>query len=226
MHVPPENEILIVAPSGATKQDKIPATGFNRGESSRVEKAVAVKMMKQIQKFDERFERGTPNLQLLIGRNRLTNQSSNVDGVVEATYTTPIAAPRGSVMAFVRRKGNSFFLVHNVRRGGKVRQLHLARLGMNARITAEVVREVSKKHPFIEVNWNSLREQLNGRRESRGSRLSDGAKTGFEPPKPESRFGGCVSAAIPNFWIARNGTGIAPTIAAPAVHASGQAGSI
>ena len=119
--------------------------------------------MKQIQKFDERFERGTPNLRLLIGRNRLTNQSSNVDGVVEATYTTPIAAPRGSVMAFVRRKGNSFFLVHNVRRGGKVRQLHLARLGMNARITAEVVREVSKKHPFIEVNWNSLREQLNGR---------------------------------------------------------------
>jgi hypothetical protein len=120
-------------------------------------------MMKQMQKFDERFERRTPNLRLLIGRNRLTNQSSNVDGVVEATYTTPIAAPRGSVMAFVRRKGNSFFLVHNVRRGGKVRQLYLARLGMNARITAEVVREVSKKHPFIEVNWNSLREQLNGR---------------------------------------------------------------
>jgi len=119
--------------------------------------------MKQIKKFDERFERGTPNLRLLIGRNRLTNQSSNVDGVVEATYTTPIAAPRGSAMAFVRRKGNSFFLVHNVRRGGKVRQLHLARLGMNARITAEVVREVSKKHPFIEVNWNSLREQLNSR---------------------------------------------------------------
>ena len=32
-------------------------------------------------------------------------------------------------MAFVRRKGNTFYLVHNVRRGGKVRQLHLARLG-------------------------------------------------------------------------------------------------
>jgi len=30
MHVPPENEILIVAPRGATKQDKIPATGFNK----------------------------------------------------------------------------------------------------------------------------------------------------------------------------------------------------
>jgi hypothetical protein len=64
-------------------------------------------------------------------------------------------------MAFVRRKGNSFYLVHNVRRGGKVRQLHLARLGESARITDEVVREVSKKHPFVELNWRALREQTN-----------------------------------------------------------------
>ena len=61
-------------------------------------------------------------------------------------------------MAFVRRKGNSFYLVHNVRRGGKVRQLHLARLGRRARITEEVVKEVSKKHPFVELNWRALRE--------------------------------------------------------------------
>lgn len=65
-------------------------------------------------------------------------------------------------MAFIRRKGNSFYLVHNVRRGGKVLQLHLARLGDRARITDKVVREVSKKHPFVELNWKSLREQLNG----------------------------------------------------------------
>jgi hypothetical protein len=64
-------------------------------------------------------------------------------------------------MAFVRRKGNVFYLVHNVRRGGKVRQLHLARLGDRARITDQVVREVSKKHPFVELNWRALREQLN-----------------------------------------------------------------
>ena len=64
-------------------------------------------------------------------------------------------------MAFVRRKGNSFYLVHNVRRGGKVRQLHLARLGRRARITEEVVKEVSKKHPFVELNWRALREQCN-----------------------------------------------------------------
>ena len=65
-------------------------------------------------------------------------------------------------MAFVRRKGNVFYLVHNVRRGGKVQQLHLARLGERARITDDIVREVTKKHPFVALNWRSLREQLNG----------------------------------------------------------------
>ena len=64
-------------------------------------------------------------------------------------------------MAFVRRKGNAFYLVHSVRRGGKVQQLHLARLGERARITDEVVREVSKKHPRVELNWKALREQVN-----------------------------------------------------------------
>ena len=62
-------------------------------------------------------------------------------------------------MAFVRRKGNSFYLVHNVRRGGKVQQLHLARLGDRPRITDDVVRAVSKKHPFVELNWRALRER-------------------------------------------------------------------
>ena len=66
-------------------------------------------------------------------------------------------------MAFVRRKGNTFFLVHNVRRGGKVRQIHLARLGERARITDAVVREVSKKHPLVELNWRALRAQWDGR---------------------------------------------------------------
>ena len=64
-------------------------------------------------------------------------------------------------MAFVRRKGNSFYLVHNVRRRGKVQQLHLARLGKRARITDEVVRQVSKNHPLVELDWRALREQLN-----------------------------------------------------------------
>jgi hypothetical protein len=66
-------------------------------------------------------------------------------------------------MAFVRRKGNSYYLVHNVRRQGKVQQLHLARLGERPRITDDVVRQVSQNHPLLEVNWSRLREQVNSR---------------------------------------------------------------
>ena len=64
-------------------------------------------------------------------------------------------------MAFIRRKGNNFYLVHNVRRGEKVKQIHLARLGERALITERVVREVTRKHPFVELNWRALREQAN-----------------------------------------------------------------
>jgi hypothetical protein len=66
-------------------------------------------------------------------------------------------------MAFIRRKGNAYFLVHNVRRYGKVKQLHLARLGERPRITDDVVRSVSRAYPFLEVNWAALREQANSR---------------------------------------------------------------
>src|ERR1700739_4980698 len=94
---------------------------------------------------------------------------SILTGVVEHSYTTRRAElledsqplHQGRAVAFIRRKGNAYYLVHNVRRGGKVCQLHLARLGERARITDQVVREVSKKHPFVELNWRALREQLN-----------------------------------------------------------------
>jgi hypothetical protein len=66
-------------------------------------------------------------------------------------------------MAFVRRKGNAWYLVHNVRRAGKVRQLHLAKLGERPRITEEVVRQVSRTHPVLDVDWSQLREQVNSR---------------------------------------------------------------
>jgi hypothetical protein len=66
-------------------------------------------------------------------------------------------------MAFIRRKGNAYYLVHNVRRRGKVQQLHLARLGDTPRITDEVVRQVTKTHPFVGLNWRALREQVNNR---------------------------------------------------------------
>jgi hypothetical protein len=66
-------------------------------------------------------------------------------------------------VAFVRRKGNTYFLVHNVRRRGKIRQLHLATLGERPRITDEVVRKVSRNHPFLDLDWSRLREEVNSR---------------------------------------------------------------
>jgi hypothetical protein len=66
-------------------------------------------------------------------------------------------------VAFVRRKGNTYFLVHNVRRQGKICQLHLARLGERPRITDDVVRKVSRNHPFLDLDWSRLREEVNSR---------------------------------------------------------------
>jgi len=102
-------------------------------------------------------------------QNVTDRRQASLTSVVEGSYTTVMgplfrAFPgvrRDIAMAFVRRKGNAYYLVHNVRRDGKVQQLHLARLGSRARITDQVVREVSRKHPFVELNWRALREQLN-----------------------------------------------------------------
>jgi len=66
-------------------------------------------------------------------------------------------------MAFVRRKGNAYYLVHNVRRRGKVKQLHLACLGERPRITEDVVRQVSRSYPLLDLDWVDLREQVNNR---------------------------------------------------------------
>jgi hypothetical protein len=66
-------------------------------------------------------------------------------------------------VAFVRRKGNTYFLVHNVRRRGKVRQLHLARLGDRPHISDDVVRAVSRNHPFLELDWSRLRQRVSSR---------------------------------------------------------------
>lgn len=66
-------------------------------------------------------------------------------------------------MAFIRRKGNAYYLVHNVRRRGRVQQLHLARLGERPRITDEVVRKVLREHPFLDLDWPRLRESATSR---------------------------------------------------------------
>jgi hypothetical protein len=74
-----------------------------------------------------------------------------------------VAGPKETFVAFIRRKGNAYYLVHNVRRRGKVQQLHLARLGERPRITDDVVRAVSRNHPFLDLDWSQLREQVNSR---------------------------------------------------------------
>jgi hypothetical protein len=64
-------------------------------------------------------------------------------------------------VAFIRQKGNAFYLVHNVRKGGQVKQLYLAKLGERPRITDDVVQQVSRKHPLLDVNWGQIREEAN-----------------------------------------------------------------
>jgi len=128
--------------------------------------------MKRSEKSDAEICLSGRNIKAGQGRAPITHSRHLIlISVVEFPYTTPQASQqfvarrkaRDNAVAFVRRKGNAYYLVHNVRRGGKVRQLHLARLGDRARITDEVVREVSRKHPFIDLNWRTLREQLHGR---------------------------------------------------------------
>ena len=65
-------------------------------------------------------------------------------------------------MAFIRKRGNIYYLVHNLRKQGRVRQLYLARLGHRARINEEVIAEVMAKHPFVRVDWKRLRERHPG----------------------------------------------------------------
>jgi hypothetical protein len=63
----------------------------------------------------------------------------------------------------VRRKGNVYYLVHNVRRRGKIEQIHLATLGERPRITDDVMRSVSRDYPSLELDWAALRERINAR---------------------------------------------------------------
>lgn len=62
-------------------------------------------------------------------------------------------------MAFIRKRGHSYYLVHCVRKKGRVRQVHLATLGDRPRISEEVIEGVKSKHPFVRVNWQGLKEK-------------------------------------------------------------------
>ncbi|MGH9359956.1 MAG: hypothetical protein ACRD22_06350 [Terriglobia bacterium] len=62
-------------------------------------------------------------------------------------------------MAFIRKRGNAYYLVHNVRKEGRVQQLHLACLGQKPRIDQGVIEGVVARHPFVRVNWDEVREK-------------------------------------------------------------------
>jgi hypothetical protein len=62
-------------------------------------------------------------------------------------------------MAFIRKRGSSYYLVHNVRKKGRVLQMHLASLGARPRISEEVMEGVKSKHPFVRVDWQGLKEK-------------------------------------------------------------------
>lgn len=60
-------------------------------------------------------------------------------------------------MAFIRKRGQSYYLVHNIRKGARVQQIYLACLGRRPRISDDVVEGVTSKHPFVQVDWKQLR---------------------------------------------------------------------
>jgi hypothetical protein len=62
-------------------------------------------------------------------------------------------------MAFIRKRGHSYYLVHNVRKDGRVRQIHLAKLGRRPHISEELIRGVTSRHPFVEIDWGGLRKK-------------------------------------------------------------------
>ena len=62
-------------------------------------------------------------------------------------------------MAFIHKRGQSYYLVHNVRKKGRVHQLHLACLGHRPRISDDVIQGVASKHPFVRVDWQRLKEE-------------------------------------------------------------------
>ena len=62
-------------------------------------------------------------------------------------------------MAFIRKRGQCYYLVHNIRRRGRVSQIYLARLGRRPRINQDVIEGVIARHPFVHVDWEGLKQK-------------------------------------------------------------------
>jgi hypothetical protein len=62
-------------------------------------------------------------------------------------------------MAFIRKRGSCYYLVHNIRKSGRVCQIYLARLGSRPRINEELIEGVTSRHPFVRVDWEELKHK-------------------------------------------------------------------
>jgi hypothetical protein len=75
-------------------------------------------------------------------------------------FRRSVAKVRMCMMAFIRKRGHSYYLVHNVRKRGRVEQLHLACLGRRPHINEDVIKGVHAKHPFVQIDWKQLTEKF------------------------------------------------------------------
>ena len=67
-------------------------------------------------------------------------------------------------MAFIRKRGGRYYLVHNVRsQDGRVKQVHLAPLGRWPHISERVIENVKTKHALVHVDWQGLKQRVSQR---------------------------------------------------------------
>ncbi len=108
---------------------------------------------------------GTPwERELLLRGNIARGATSKLTAVVEeyVHYRCDVGA-RSELWLFCDEKGTrSTWFITSARAAG-LSQLHLAKLGERPRITDDIVRQVTRSYPFVDVNWRELREQVNNR---------------------------------------------------------------
>jgi hypothetical protein len=64
-------------------------------------------------------------------------------------------------MAFIRKRGGRYYLVHSVRsEDGQVKQIHLAPLGRRPHISERVIENVKSKYGLVHVDWQGLKQRL------------------------------------------------------------------
>ena len=56
--------------------------------------------------------------------------------------------------------GSAYYLVHNFRDRGRVRQLQLACLGRRPRISDDLIEGITSKHPLVQVDWERLKDRV------------------------------------------------------------------